>query len=228
MGMISSAWGTWMEASGLLKGSGVFISGTDTGVGKTWTGKQLAAFLRVLGREVIPRKPVESGWDPDVARTDAWQLANAAGLPLDDAHREATLLEVCPTRFKAALSPPRAADLEGQRLELVKLAAACPTRCKHNEFLLVEGAGGFYSPIAHDGSNADLAQILGLPVVLVSEDRVGCINQVMMAAEAVNQKGLQLAGVILNKMNPAPDHMDNLRDLRVKLRVPIVQTGVTA
>lgn len=219
MGMIVPSLAHWLEASELLNGKGMFMTGTDTNVGKTWVGKQLIHTLRVLGREVIPRKPVESGWNADIQQTDAWQLANAAGLELDNS--------ICPYRFSAAISPPRAAHLVGKHLTLQTLAATCPTRWDNRQFLYVEGAGGFYSPIADDGLNADLAQILGLPVVLVAENKLGCINHVLLAAEAIQQRRVPFAGVILNNRQSLPESMDNLNDLRAYLTVPVVTFPAT-
>ncbi|MBO0612126.1 MAG: dethiobiotin synthase [Pseudomonadota bacterium] len=219
MGMIVPSLAHWLEASELLNGKGMFMTGTDTNVGKTWVGKQLIHTLRVLGREVIPRKPVESGWNADIQQTDAWQLANAAGLELDNS--------ICPYRFSAAISPPRAAHLVGKHLTLQTLAATCPTRWDKRQFLYVEGAGGFYSPIADDGLNADLAQILGLPVVLVAENKLGCINHVLLAAEAIQQRRVPFAGVILNNRQSLPESMDNLNDLRAYLTVPVVTFPAT-
>lgn len=220
MGMIISTLAHWLEHSGIRSAPGVFVTGTDTGVGKTRIGVQLIHILRVLGHEVIPRKPVESGWADDLSQTDAWQLAWAAGLPVDADQHSPVLASVCPHRFKAALSPPRAASLEGKTLTMLEVAAACPAKLKDKQYLYVEGAGGFYSPMTHDGLNADLAQTLGLPVVLVAEDKLGCLNHTLLVAEAVKQKGLRLAGVILNKRHPSPEGMDNLSDLRKHLNVP--------
>jgi dethiobiotin synthetase len=212
--MIVPTFAQWLTESGVNTAQGVFMTGTDTGVGKTWVGIQLIKTLRVLGREVIPRKPVESGWAEDIQQTDAWQLAKAAGHPFD--HR------ICPYHFAAALAPPRAAQQAGETLSLQQLVAACPTDWEPHQFLHVEGAGGFYSPIADDGLNADLAQMLGLPVVIVAEDRLGCINHVLLTAAAVQQRSLKLAGVILNARTPNVSGMDNLHDMRQYLNVPVV------
>lgn len=215
MGMIVPSLAQWLEMSGVLDAPGIFVTGTNTGVGKTYVGVQLIHTLRVLGRTVIPRKPVESGWLEDSGATDAGQLAQAAGVALDS--------RICPYRFRAALAPPRAATQVGQTLRIRDLAAACPVRWEATEFLHVEGAGGFYSPIAHDGLNADLAQILGLPVLVVAEDKLGCINQVLLAAEAIKQRQLVLAGVILNVREPAVEGMDNVSDLQAYLAEPVIR-----
>ncbi len=219
MEMIIPTFAQWLADSGVDTAKGIFMTGTDTGVGKTWVGVQLIKTLQVLGREVIPRKPVESGWAEDTQQTDAWQLANAAGQTFDHG--------ICPYRFTAALAPPRAAMQEGKTLTLQQLAAACPTHWEPRQFLHVEGAGGFYSPIADDGLNADLAQILGLPVVIVAEDRLGCINHVLLTAAAVQQRGLKLAGVILNPRTFNANGMDNQRDIYQYLNVPVISSPFT-
>lgn len=222
MGMITPLMAEWVDATGLLQGNGMFMTGTDTGVGKTWVSVRLIHALRALGLELIPRKPVESGWADDVTTTDAWRLANAAGLSLDGHQQTAILDKVCPYRFRAALAPPRAALLEGQELRIKNLANTCPTRVASGQALLVEGAGGFYSPIAHDGLNADLAQVLGLPIILVAEDRVGCLNHILLVAEAIKRRSLTLAGVILNAKTPPVVGMDNASDLMTWLKIPVL------
>jgi len=196
---------------------GVFMTGTDTGVGKTWVGTRLLQYLRGLGVHITPRKPVESGWLAEqLTETDTWKLAlNASGFQ--------TLKQICPNPLLAPLSPPRAAQLEGKTLSIQQLAAQCRMKNSPQTFLYVEGAGGFYSPLAADGLNADLAQVLGLPVLLVSEDRVGCINHILLTVEAIQARHLSLAGVLLNPMQTAPVGMDNQQDLQALLDVPIIR-----
>lgn len=223
MGMIIPSVAEWLDHSRLLNSKGVFISGTDTGVGKTWVGVHLVQLLRVLGREVIVRKPVEAGWAADVTQTDAWQLAQAAGLCPTLAEGMRALKTVCPYPLQAPLSPPRAAALEAKKLKMLDVVATCPTRISPSQFLFVEGAGGFCSPLTDNGLNADFAQILGLPVVIVTEDRLGALNQVLMVAEVLKHRYLQLAGVILNTREAPPPGMDNLTDLRELLNVPVMR-----
>lgn len=189
---------------------GVFITGTDTGVGKTWIGTALAHVLSQRGLRVRVRKPVESGClaDSDGLRPqDAIALHEASG-----SHEP--LERVCPYRLEAPLSPERAAALEGLPLSLERLVNGCKAGVAKDDFLLVEGAGGFCSPLTADGLNADLALALGLPVLLVTADRLGAIHQVLVTAEAIQRRGLTLAGVVLNQVAPASDtRMDNAADL---------------
>lgn len=205
----------WLQELSHLPG--VFMTGTDTGVGKTWIGTRLLQHLRQLGVHITPRKPVESGWLAEqVTETDSWKLAtNANGFQ--------ALRQVCPNQLLAPLSPPRAAQREGKTLSIQQLAAQCQPAASLSTFLYVEGAGGFYSPLAHDGLNADLAAALQLPIILVSEDRVGCINHILLTAQAIKTRNLTLAGVILNPRQVAPVGMDNQQDLQALLAVPIIR-----
>jgi len=196
---------------------GLFVTATDTNTGKTWVGKHLIQALQKKGTSVVPRKPVESGWNDNTTLTDAWILADAAGC-IDD------LNSVCPNRFKAAISPERAATLEGKTLSISELHQQCLNNLGNNDFLYVEGAGGFYSPLCSDGLNADLAVALNLPVLMVVENRLGCINQTLLSIEAIQQRGLELAAVVLNNPSEAilDSDMANFTDLQKYLDCPIV------
>lgn len=189
---------------------GLFITGTDTHAGKTWFAVRLIRFLTEQGISVVPRKPVESGWQEDVTLTDAWQLAKAA-------HMTEHLDEVCPLRFKRAVSPARAALEENVALRIEQLTRLCTNALSPDSVVIVEGAGGFYSPIATDGLNADLAVELNLPVILVADNRLGSINQVLLATEAIHSRGLNLTAIILNNQLQTEESIrlaqDNLHDL---------------
>lgn len=189
--------------------NGLFITGTDTDVGKTWVTTQLIAALVAQGINVTPRKPIESGWDEHhPENTDSFKLASAAN-KLD------TLDQVCPYRFKAPLSPPRAAALEGQSITTEQIAQHCLHTIKSDEYLIVEGAGGFYSPLTSNGLNADVAQALNLPVVLVVNDKLGCINHTLLTYEAIQQRGLICTAIILNQISASHDkNMHNANDLK--------------
>lgn len=196
---------------------GIFVTGTDTSVGKTWFGCQLIAYLRQQGFDIAPRKPVESGWSDDISKTDAWKLATAA-------NKQQQLDIICPNRFKAPVSPTRAARLEQHELSLMQLKQQCLATLGPKQLLYLEGAGGFYSPLCEDGLNADLCELLGLSVILVAEDKLGCINQVLLSVEAIKQRGLRLLGVVLNQryINPLDTQQDNLQDLKEYLTGDII------
>lgn len=193
---------------------GVFITGTDTGVGKTFFGVLLTKLLIKHGIVVRPRKPIESGC-LNFSPNDASLLQNAAG-------NQEALTTICPWQLALPISPERAGIIAGIHLTLTDLVRACQTDIKAGDFLLVEGAGGLLTPLAPKVLNADLAVALGLPLILVVADRLGCINHALLNLEAIRQRGLDLAAVILNRWgsNHAPD-MDNAADLSKWLGVKI-------
>jgi dethiobiotin synthetase len=195
-----------------LKTRGLFVTGTDTGVGKTWIGTQIAQQLCAQGLPVVPRKPVESGCD----------LRDGGLVPEDgEAYYRAvnarqSLTQITAYRLRHAISPRRAAQIEQVDTTLANLVAATFDTVDTADYLLVEGAGGFYSPLALDGLNADFAERLGLPMLLVAPDRLGVINHVLLSLEAIANRGLYTFAVVLNRLDNgaalAPG-MDNLADL---------------
>ncbi|CAK0773369.1 ATP-dependent dethiobiotin synthetase BioD [Gammaproteobacteria bacterium] len=191
---------------------GLFVTATDTGVGKTALGVAVIGHLTAQRVVVRPRKPLESGCHETTTGlllpADAEALQQAAG------NREA-LARVCPWPLAAPLSPERAATLVGLSLTLDDLTTACRAGVECGDFLWVEGAGGFLSPLAPGVRNAELAVALGLPVVLVVADRLGCLNHTLLTVEAITARGLRLAAVILNRCGAAPvPGMDNAADLQ--------------
>lgn len=205
---------------------GLFVTGTDTGVGKTAVGAALARLLADRGVRVRPRKPVESGC---VVEGGAPVPADARCLRAAARSAE-PLARVCPYALRAPVSPERAARLEGVDIDLAALERACRQDLDSGDFLLVEGAGGLLSPLAREGTVAELAVRLGLPVLLVVADRLGCINHALLSAEALAARGLALAAVVLNRPDAAggPAEMDNAEDLARWLRQPVVRVPYCA
>jgi len=198
--------------------SGYFITGSDTDVGKTYVCCQIIAQLRLLQIDLETRKPAESGCRED--RYGILHTHDAAALQRANGNREA-LERINPFRYRAALAPHRAARLEGQRLELEALVDAC-SRDHAASRLIVEGAGGFYSPLAENGLNADLASALQLPVIIVVADRIGAVNQSLMTLQAVASRQLRCAAIVLNQVAPQQDSaMDNAADLAPYCDTPI-------
>lgn len=199
---------------------GVFITGTGTDVGKTFIGSALARALVQRNISVIPKKPVESGClkrENELIPQDAVALKEAAAY-------QGPLSEVCPYRFELPISPVRAAHLANNSLTTEQLVSTC-LQGSENGFIIVEGAGGFYTPLTENGLNADLALALQLPVLLISDDRLGVISQVLLSAEAIQTRGLHLCAVVLNKLdNHLHEHMNNAADLREYLNCPVFVT----
>lgn len=196
---------------------GYFITGSDTDAGKTYIGCEIVTQLRAAGLTVETRKPAESGCDFSADETGT---GDAAALHRANGERE-SIERIAPYRFGAALAPHRAARLENRELRLHQLIDAC-SRDDLEARLLVEGAGGFLSPLAEDGLNADLAAALELPLIVVIDDRVGAVNQALMTLTAAAVRGLEVAAVVLNQVSPTVEPgMDNAADLAPYCRRPV-------
>jgi dethiobiotin synthetase len=176
--------------------SGLFVTGTDTGVGKTFVASALATALRARERRVGVVKPVETGvvCEPE----DALALRAAAGdpAPLDD---------VCPYRLRAPLAPAVAARLEGVRINVDHLVALIERRSREVDVLLVEGAGGLLVPIAGRITWAELAARLALPLLIVAANRLGTVNHCALTARAAATAGLRVHGFVLSQPTPQTD-----------------------
>lgn len=196
----------------------VFITGTDTGIGKTYIGRILVKALINNSFSCVPRKPIESGCEikqGELQPADALEYLHAC-------KAQVSLDEICPYRFEPPISPERAIRLANQHVTTQDLVNVCSVKEK-TDFVLVEGAGGIYSPLCSDGLNADLAVALNSKVILVVPDRLGCINQALLAIEAIQNRNLDLVAVVLNQYRPHDDsQMDNLDDLRNRITIPVI------
>jgi len=179
---------------------GIFITGTDTEVGKTYVTALIARALVAAGRRVGIYKPVASGCRPQgeqLVSDDAEALWQAAGRPGE-------LDRVCPQRFLAPLAPHLAARQEGKTVDRAMLRAGIEYWQACSDVILVEGVGGLMSPLGEEEYVADLAEGFGFPLVVVSRNVLGTINQTLqtLIAAAAFGEGLEIAGIVLN--HPAP------------------------
>jgi dethiobiotin synthetase len=173
---------------------GIFITGTDTGVGKTYTGTSIAAAMRRKGVDVGVMKPAETGCrvrQGKLVPADALALMRSAGVA-------DPLVLVNPFRFRAPLAPLIAARLEGKRVHLRKIVAAYQSLEQQHEFMIVEGAGGILVPLSRSQSYRDLAALLGLPVLIVARPGLGTINHTLLTVEALQQRTIPIAGIVIN------------------------------
>lgn len=195
---------------------GFFITGTDTDIGKSFVACCIAKGLIEQGIKVSPRKPIASGCirqaDGSLLSTDAQQLKLAS-------HSDEPIAQICRYTFEAPISPARAIALTNQTITLENLHQACGVI--EDDFALVEGAGGFLSPIASNGLNADLAVKLGYPIILVVGNRLGCLNHALLTIEAIEARKLQIHAIVFNDLDPDSD-LDNLHDLCQLTAYPIV------
>ena len=193
---------------------GLFIVGTDTGVGKTFVGCQLLEWLRSEGYRPGVYKPAESGFDDQNPEgSDAWRLWEAAGRPL-------SWKEVCPQRFSAPLAPDQAAIKEGRVLNPRQLRDGLSAWESYSPWVLVEGAGGILSPVSDEELVLDLARDLGYPLVLVVDDSIGAINRALQAVDVIRRYrgGMELVGLVLNQTSAAEDISRATNGLQIQKR----------
>ena len=200
---------------------GVFITGTDTDVGKTWVAAGLTAALRGRGIKAAYFKPVQSGCPREGGRlipTDADFARTLAGLtePLE---------VLTPIALRLALAPGVAAAQEGVTVDLERIAASLRDLAGRYDFLVVEGAGGLYVPLV--GTHfvvLDLIRWLGLPLAVVAKSGLGTINHTVLTVKAALAANLRVAGVILNRYpdNPGLAEETNPRVIEALTGVPIL------
>ncbi len=176
---------------------GLFITGTSTGVGKTHVASMIARQLVREGRRVGVYKPVASG----CRETAEGRVADDAVALWEAAGRPGRLDDVCPQKFVASLAPPRAARLEGRRVDPSLLRAGIVPWRLTSEIVLVEGAGGLMSPLSDVLYNVDLAAELGFPLLIVAANELGVINATLQTLITAKSKAPQLpiAGLVLNQ-----------------------------
>jgi dethiobiotin synthetase len=172
----------------------IFITGTDTGVGKTYVAAGVAAALKHRGINVGVMKPAESGCVRRSGRLvprDALRLMKAAGV------RDALAL-VNPYRFQRPLAPSVAAEIEGKKVTLEIIVAAYQTLSARHDFMLVEGAGGIMVPLSRQATYLDLAKALNIPVVIVARPGLGTINHTLLTISALRVQNVEVAGIVIN------------------------------
>lgn len=178
---------------------GIFVTGTDTGVGKTIVAATLARLLRMNGVSVGVMKPVTSGCpeeDGQLVSDDARLLCQAAGVVLSD--------DVAPYRLREALAPAVAAGIDGVRIDFAHIKAAFNRLAASYDYVIVEGAGGVMVPLSGGLLVADLVRELELPLLVIARPGLGTINHTVLTCYAAQQLGLQVAGVIINGMPEQP------------------------
>lgn len=185
---------------------GIFVTGTDTEIGKTRISAAIVALLGKCGLRAAGLKPIAAGTeliDGERINEDVHALRAASTLALSAA-------EICPYQFDAACAPHVAALLEGRQIERATVLAAVAAAAARADRIVVEGVGGFRVPLGRaeavgaagaDWDSADLATDLGLPVLLVVGLRLGCINHALLTAEAIRARGLRLCGWVANTVD---------------------------
>ncbi len=202
---------------------GLFITGTDTEIGKTYVATLMIRALRAAGHRVGVYKPAASGCSRQqgaLVSHDAialWQAADSPG----------TLAEVCPQTFAAPLAPHLAAEAEGRRLDLGLLRSGLDVWLQRSDIVVIEGAGGLMSPLGADEFVADLAYDLGFPLLIVAPNRLGVINHVLqtLITAATFRQGLDVAGIVMNEpaaRSEDPSIGQNVSEIRRRALAPVL------
>ena len=198
---------------------GCFVTGTDTGVGKTLVSAGLLHALARHHARVVGMKPVAAG---AIRAGETWTNEDSLAL------RVASTLAVPadldnPVLLPDPLSPHIAAERAGVRIDIGHLITCYSELARRADAVVVEGAGGFHVPLSQDETGADLAQALALPVVLVVGLRLGCLNHALLTAEAIRARGLTMAGWVANRIDPAMDaQSENIAWLQRRLAAPLL------
>jgi len=204
---------------------GLFITGTGTGVGKTYIGSLIAKALRDAGKRVGIYKPVASGCENrngKLTSPDAEALWDAAGRP-------GRIEQVCPQLFAAPLAPHLAAQAEARQVDPRLLRDGIEFWRETSDIVIVEGAGGLMSPISDEDYNADLAAEFGFPLLIVGANVLGTINatlQTLITASTFRDR-LHVAGVVLNSPNRTvddPSTESNAEELARRCARPLLAT----
>ena len=196
-----------------------FITGTDTGVGKTFVACALLHTLKAQGIAAIGMKPVAAGGEmtPDGLRNDDIEALHAAsGVKLQSEDLNCYLLSEPIAPHIAAANEDIDIDLDVIRMRFDQLADLA-------DVVLVEGVGGFIVPLGDSVDTADLAADLDLPVILVVGMRLGCLNHALLTQEAIRARGLTLAGWVANQIDPHMAELDaNVEALEERIRAPLL------
>lgn len=205
--------------SSVVSHHGFFVTGTDTGVGKTLVACALLQALGARGIKVVGMKPVASG-----AAREGGRLVN------DDVERliaagniAAARDDVNPYCFEPPIAPHIAASRAGIVIELDHIAQGHARLARLAQVVVVEGVGGFHVPLGPGADTAQLASRLALPLVLVVGMRLGCINHALLTAQAIAAGGLVLAGWVANHVDPGMEAADeNVRALETRIAAPLI------
>ncbi|WP_281890167.1 dethiobiotin synthase [Paenibacillus sp. YYML68] len=204
----------------MYRHKGLFITATDTDVGKTCVTAALAAYVCQYvedGSKPCIWKPVQSGVELGDAHADSYRLVHGSGL-------QQTEEETVTYTFKEPLAPWMAAERTGAEISWDKLRNEGQRRLEARRPLLVEGAGGLLVPLTGKHLVADLAMLLGLPIVIIARPGLGTVNHSLLTIEAARKRGLDVVGVILNGYTDAHDRTleENRRMIETFGNVPVL------
>ncbi|MGE0370486.1 MAG: dethiobiotin synthase [Gammaproteobacteria bacterium] len=204
----------------MTRARGFFVTGTDTGVGKTWCAAALVFALRRRGHTTFGMKPVASG----CGQTANGPRSDDALLLQEHGSQPAPPYEqINPYALPRPIAPHLAARHAGVDIRLDRIVDAVDRAREQADFVIVEGVGGWCVPLNARETVGDLALALGLPVILVVGIRLGCLNHALLTAAAIERGGTGLAGWIANRVDPdAECAEDNITSLQERLSAPLL------
>lgn len=193
-----------------------FVTGTDTGVGKTLISCALLQGFAAQGKRVVGMKPVAAGCDDDGQNEDVLQLRAAGNVAVGYG-------QINPYCFVPAIAPHLAAQRAGVIMRFSRIAASYHELAAQADVVIVEGAGGLLVPLNAQQDSADLAKELDLPVILVAGMRLGCLNHALLTVEVIAARGLALAGWVANVVDTDMASIeDNVAALRQRISAPLL------
>lgn len=193
-----------------------FVTGTDTGIGKTLVSCALLHAYAAQGKRVVGMKPVAAGCDDDGHNEDVKQLRAASNIL-------ASYGQINPYSFYHPIAPHIAAKKVGVNIDFARILTSFRELTSQADVVIVEGIGGFKVPLNEKQDSAELAQQLELPVILVVGMRLGCLNHALLTADAIAASGLRLAGWVANVLDASmPALRDNIAALKQRLHAPLL------
>lgn len=197
-----------------------FVTGTDTGIGKTMVSCALLRAFATQGHRVVGMKPVAAGCrrEGDVLVSEDIELLRAAS------SLELAAELVNPYAFEPPIAPHIAAEQVGVEMDLARIHAAFKKLQTQADIVVVEGVGGFCVPLNSQEDTADMAVMLGLPVILVVGIRLGCLSHALLTAEAIARRGLLLAGWVANYSQAGEVAVanENISTLQARIEAPLL------
>ena len=204
-----------------MNGRRIFVTGTDTGVGKTRIATALCRAFAAANQRVAAMKPVATG---SVRTRDGLRNADAMAL-MGAMNVSAPYADVNPYAFEPAIAPHIAAAEAGVRIEFDVLSRCYERLARGSEATIVEGAGGWLAPLGPTQTFADLAESWNLDVILVVSLRLGCLNHALLTAESIERRGVRLYGWVGNSVDAAMERRDeNIAALRSRIAAPCMGT----
>lgn len=197
---------------------GVFVTGTDTGVGKTLVASALLRAARARGLRSVGMKPVAAGTDPSGCQEDVEALIDSGNLSADRRL-------INPYCFQAPIAPHLAAAESSTLIESDVILKAYQALSGRADYVVVEGAGGLLVPLGAGLDTSDIAARIGLPLLVVVGIRLGCINHALLTIEAIARRNLPIAGWVANCVDPTMSRVgENIEALAERIDAPLVAT----